>query len=79
MSENRLLIFAFVASFGWYAYVLARMLFRRETLVRDGWTKWTWEPASMFPGFYTYGLFMPSLMLLFSAFAIYADWEGWLR
>jgi len=79
MPKNPLPDLAFAAMFAWCAYVLGRMPLRREALVRDGWTKWTWEPASIFPGSYVYGLFMSSLLFVFSAFAIYADLKGWLR
>jgi hypothetical protein len=79
MPKNPLLDLAFAAMFAWFVYVLGRMLLRREALVRDGWTKWTWEPASVFPGSYAYGLIMSSLLLVFSACGIYADLKGWLR
>jgi hypothetical protein len=76
-SNNLLLDPAFAAMFCWCAYMLGRMLLRREALVRDGWTKWSWEPASVFPGSYAYGLFMTSLLLVFSAWTIYSDLKGW--
>jgi hypothetical protein len=78
-SENRILVLVFIAMFGWCVYVLGRMLFRREALVRDGWAKWSWEPASIFPGSYAYGFFITTAMLAFSAWATYVQLKDWLR
>jgi hypothetical protein len=79
MPKNPLVDLAAVAAFAYWGYLLGRMLWRREAYVRDGWTKWTWEPASIYPGSYMYGIFMTSLGMIFSAFLIYADFRGWMR
>jgi hypothetical protein len=79
MSKNPLLDLAALAAFAYWGYLLGRMLWRREAFVRDGWTKWTWEPASRYPGSYIYGIVMTSLLMIFSTLLIYADFKGWLR
>jgi hypothetical protein len=77
--KNPLLDLAGLAGISYWGYLLGRMLWRREACVRDGWTKWTWESASVYPWSYAYGIFMTSLCMLFSAFLVYADFKGWLR
>ena len=77
--KNPLLDLAALAAIVYCGYSLGRMLLRREAHVRDGWTKWTWEPASVYPGSYAYGIFMTVILMLFSALLIYADFQGWLR
>jgi hypothetical protein len=79
MPNNPILDLAFAGMLAWFAYVIGRMLLRREAPVRDGWTKWTWQSASVFPGSFVWGLFMSLLLLVVSAVGIYADFTGWLR
>ena len=79
MPKNPLVDLAALAAFAYWGYLLGRMVWRRQAYVRDGWTKWTWEPASVYPGSYAYGILMTSLGMIFSAFLIYADLKGWMR
>jgi hypothetical protein len=77
--KNPLVDLAAVGAFGWGAYLLGRMLVRREVLIRDDWAKWSWERAADFRGCYVYGLILAAFLMGMSALLIYADLTGYLR
>ena len=79
MPKNVLVDLGFAALAAFSFYRIVRMIVRDETVVRDGWWRFNWEPARGIRWLYVYGLIIHAAMIALAAFFIWADFNGYTR